>query len=340
MNMDMLHKEKTNLMIRCFLFLFALLAGWIATSCTKDLTGTLPNFGTSTVVDGNIETNRPPIIILTRSTTVFGGLNINDYASFLVHGATIYMTKDSSPVQVPLQEICLQNLAIPDSEKLALLSSLQLTVYDSSSIPDVCAYTLPYAELLTYANTGACPDCGAEGHQYNINIQVSGKTITAYTTIPAAAPIQGLSIRDVPNNDTLVNVEVTYTVPAVYGSFIRYWTKRNSEPYYTSLTGSVYDNKLFAGQTLTLPVQRGYPSYTTNVDPNTFGYFWKGDTVTVKWASIDSRTFNFFNTLENDGGGSPFSSYVRVQSNVTGDSAIGVWAGYGARYYTIIVPKH
>jgi hypothetical protein len=322
------------------LFIIALICGLIAASCTKDLTGSLPDFGLSTVVDGNIETNRPPIIILTRSTTIFGGLNVNDYASFLVHGATMYMTMDSSPVPIPLQEVCLKNLSIPDSEKVALLQSLQLTVYDSSSIPDVCAYTLPYSELITYGNTGTCPHCGAEGHQYNLTIKVNGKTITAYTTIPVAVPIVGLSIRDVPNVDSLVNVMVTYNIPAAYGNFIRYWTRRNEEPYYTSLAGSVYDNKLFAGQTVTLPVQRGYPSYTTNVDPNTFGYFWKGDTVTLKWANIDSRTYNFFNTLENDGGGSPFSSYVRVQSNVTGDSAIGVWAGYGARYYTIIVPKH
>ena len=63
-----------------------------------------------------------------------------------------------------------------------------------------------------------------------------------------------------------------------------------------------------------------------------------GDTVTVKWANIDSRTYDFYNTLENDGGGSPFSSPLRIKSNVTGDSAIGVWAGYGARYYTLVIP--
>jgi Domain of unknown function (DUF4249) len=319
--------------------LFALAFGVLVASCTKDLTSSLPNYGTSIVVDGNIETNKPPVIILTRSTKVFGDLNVNDISSFMLHGANIYMTMDSSNVQVPLQEICLQSLAIPDSQKLALLQSLGVLVYDSSKVPDVCAYTLPLSELATYSSTGTCPDCGVEGHKYNLHISYNGKTITSYTTIPHATGIVGLSIRNVPNVDSLVNVEATINVPATDGSFIRYWTKRNSEPFYTSLTGSVYDNLILAGQTVTLPVQRGEPSYITNPDPNTFGYFWKGDTVTVKWASIDSRTFDFFNTLENDGGGSPFSSYIRVKSNVEGDSAIGIWAGYGARYYTIIVPR-
>jgi hypothetical protein len=321
------------------IIILGLITAFIMTSCTKDLSRTLPGFSNYIVVDGNIETNKPPMIILTRSTNVFGGLNVNDYASFLVHGAVITMTVDSSPVPIPLQEVCLQNLSIPDSLKLQFLQSLGLTVYDSSAVPNVCAYTLPYSDLLAYLNTGSCPDCGVEGHQYNLKIKVNGQTITSYTTIPHATGVNSLSIRRVPNIDSLVNVLVTFTVPNSYGNFIRYWTKRNSEPFYTSLTGSVYDDKLLIGQTLTFPVQRGYPSYTTNPDPNTFGYFWKGDTVTVKWANIDSRTFNFYNSLENDGGGSPFSSYIRVRSNVTGDSAIGVWAGYGARYYTIIVPK-
>jgi hypothetical protein len=320
------------------LMIVSLIGGLIGASCTKDLTGGIPSFGTSIVVDGNIETNRPPIVILTRSTKVFGDLNVNNIASFLLHGATMYMTVDSNPTQIPLQEICLQSLSIPDSQKLQLLQSLGILVYDSSKVPDICAYSLPFSELITYANTGSCPDCGVEGHRYNLNIKYNGQTITSYTTIPYATGIVGLSIRAVPHVDSLVNVLATINVPATYGNFIRYWTKRNEEPFYTSLTGSVYDNLILAGQTISLPVQRGEPSYITNPDPNTFGYFWKGDTVTVKWASIDSRTYDFFNTIENDGGGSPFSSYIRVKSNVVGDSAIGIWAGYGAKYYSIIVP--
>lgn len=333
-------KNSTKWLMQVALALTAFFAGLMATSCTKDLSGTLPNFGTNYIVEGNIETQKPPMVILTRSTLVFGDLNVNNYSSFLIHGAVMTMTIDSSPVPIPLQELCLKNLPFPDSTKWQILQSLGLYTYDSSSVPDVCVYTLSYSDLETYYTTGFCPSCGVEGHRYNLNILVNGNKITSYTTIPAANTINSLSIRNVPNADTLVNVEANITVPSSYGNFIRYWTKRNSEPYYTSLTGSVFDNKILAGQTVTLPIQRGYPAYVTNPDPNTFGYFWKGDTVTVKWASIDSRTYDFYNTLENDGGGSPFSSYIRVKSNVSGDSAFGIWAGYGAKYYTIIVPKH
>ena len=320
---------------------YILIVGLLMSSCTKDLTGSLPDYGTSTVVEGSIETNRPPVILLTRSTKVFGDLNVNDLGSFYLHGAIVTMTRDNDSIPVPLPEICLKSFsAVPDSLKRSLLYSLGVSVYDSAAVPDICVYTLPINDLASYFNTGICPHCGVETHQYNLRIQlVSGKVITAYTTIPAGLGLDRLGIRPVPNNDTLVNVTATFTVPSTLGNFIRYWTKRNSEPYYTPYSGSVYDDKLFSGQTLTLPAERGIPGYINNPDPATYGYFWKGDTVTVKWANIDSRTYDFYNTLENDGGGSPFSSPIRVKSNVTGDSAIGVWAGYGSHYYTIIVPR-
>ena len=67
------------------------------------------------------------------------------------------------------------------------------------------------------------------------------------------------------------------------------------------------------------------------------GYFWKGDTVVLKWSNIDYQTYDFFYTLENDGSGNPFANQVKVKSNVTG--GIGVFAGYATRYYSIKVPK-
>ena len=323
-----------------YIFLITALSGVLFSSCTKDLTSNLPNTGTSTVVEGSIETGRPPIILLTRSTRIFGDLNVNDIGSFFIHNASISMSKDSDPTPIPLPEVCLRDLTmIPDSLKRSLLYSLGVTVYDTANVPDVCVYTLPFADLAAYFNSNICPNCGAEGHKYNLKIITNGKTITSYTTIPVPLAIDALGYKPKPGDDTLVSVTATITVPGGYGHFIRYWTKRNNEPYYTPLFGSVFDDKFFSGNTLTLPVERGVPGYVTSPDPKTFDYYWRGDTVTIKWAYIDSRTFDFYNTLENDGGGSPFSSPVRIKSNVAGDSAIGVWAGYGSRYYTITIPR-
>jgi hypothetical protein len=322
------------------LFIFSLIVTFITTSCTKEITANLPDYGTNIVIDGNIETNTPPIVLLTRSTKVFGDLNINDIGSFFVHGADVTVTMDST-VSVKLEEICLKDLSfLPDTQKRDLLKSLGILVYDSNTVPNVCVYTLPVGELITYFNTGTCSFVGQEKHRYDLSVKTNGKTLTAYTTLPESIPADSLSYRPHSNPkfaDSLVNVFITIKVPNTYGHFIRYWTKRNNEPFYApTATGSVFDDKLFIGQTYTLPTERGQASNEKRND-TTFGYFWKGDTVTVKWANIDSRTYDFFYTLENDGGGSPFSSPVKAKTNING--GLGVWAGYSTKYYKIVIPK-
>ncbi len=161
--------------------------------------------------------------------------------------------------------------------------------------------------------------------------------VTSTTTIPTAVGIDSLGIRPAaaPYSDSMAGINVYANVPDSFGLFIRFWTKIDSEPFYTGLSGSVYDDRMFVGLNITLPLERGQPP-TNKFDLNTDTYFWKGDTVTVKWSNIDGNTYNFFYTLENDGGSSPFSSPVKVISNV--NNGLGVWAGYGTKYYTIVVP--
>ena len=51
-------------------------------------------------------------------------------------------------------------------------------------------------------------------------------------------------------------------------------------------------------------------------------YFRKGDTATVKWSNIDNVTYDFFFTLENDGGDSPFSAPIKIKTNI--NNGLGV----------------
>jgi Domain of unknown function (DUF4249) len=323
---------------RCYVVLS--LSVLIGTACTKDLTPDQPNdLSYNLVVDGNIENGKPPIVLLTRSTKVFGDLNVNTLGSFLVHGADVRVVTDAHDT-IQLEEICLKTLPIADSLKRPLLAGLGIVVYDSASVPDVCAYTLPIGELTSYFGGGVCTHCGVEQHSYGLIIRHQGQVVTATTSIPEVLGVGGLTLRPKPNNDSLVNVVAKLVVPPGYGRFVRYWTKRNQEPYYTPFTGSVFDDKFFSGKTVELPLERGISaSYGTTVNQETFGYFWRGDTVVIKWVNIDSHTYDFFLTLENDGGNSPFGAPIKVKSNVVGNKAIGIWAGYGAKYYTVVIPK-
>ena len=61
------------------------------------------------------------------------------------------------------------------------------------------------------------------------------------------------------------------------------------------------------------------------------------NTVSTIYGDIDSKTYDFFYTLENDGGDSPFSSPVRIKTNI--NNGLGIWGGYATNYYTIVVPQ-
>ncbi|MFN8275874.1 MAG: DUF4249 family protein [Chitinophagales bacterium] len=317
------------------LYILLLAALWMA-SCTKEINGKLPDTGTHLVVDGYIEKGQPPIVILTRSSKVFGDLNINNLSAFFVHGAKISITRDSTD-KYDLQEICLRDLPLPDSQKVVLLRSLGILVFDSNKVPDVCAYSLPATDLINYFTSGTCTLCGAVNHRYDLSVEAGDQNVTATTTIPSGNGIDSLSIGypTAAALDSFAEVKITVTVPPSYGNFIRYWTKRNDEPFYPPQSQSVYDDKLFVGKTYTLPMERGYPAYE-KIDPQYFGYFRKGDTVQLKWAHIDSKTYDFFYSLESDGSQTPFTSYLVAPSNIRG--GLGIWAGYNSSYYKIIIP--
>ena len=315
----------------------------ILTSCSKVVQVKIPANSQQVVVDGSIENGVPPLVLLSKSQQFFGTTNLNDLGAYFIHGAKVTV-KGSDGTQTQLAEICLGDLNLPASQQQQVLSALGYTSVDSANALNICAYTV--SDIVTYYLTGTCSYVGKERVTYALDImtpplyagQHDSIHVTSTTSIPPAVGLDSLSIKADPNvayNDSFAAVFATISVPDTFGNFIRYLTKENSQPFYPPLGGSVYDDKLFVGLTFSLPLERGQ-SPNAKFDINTDTYFRRGDTVTVKWSSIDANTYNFFYTLENDGGGSPFSSPVKVTGNIT--NGLGCWAGYGTKYYSIIVP--
>ncbi|MFN8288591.1 MAG: DUF4249 family protein [Chitinophagales bacterium] len=323
--------------------LLLLLATATITSCTKVIDINIPDSARQVVVEGTIENDVPPVVILTKSSKFFDNVNINDIGSYFVHGATVHVSA-SDGTQTELVELCLQNLNLPPEQQEIVLNAFGFTSIDSAQIPNVCVYTVP--DIATYFTTGSCSFMGKERTTYNLDVMSpplnDGQDsihVTASTSITTVIGIDSLTTRPHPNPqyaDSMVAVYAYFSVPDTFGNFVRYWTKRNNEPFYTPIGGSVYDDKLFVGLSIGLPVERGQRK-GADFNINTDSYFWKGDTVTVKWGNIDNKTYDFFYTLENDGGDSPFSSPVKIKSNIS--NGLGIWAGYASSYGTIIIPK-
>lgn len=311
-------------------------------SCTKEIDIDIPESAKKIVVEGTIENNVPPVVILTRSQRIFDNVNINDIGAYFVHGAQVSV-RSSDGAQTELQEVCLQNLNLPPDQAQVLLNALGFTTLDSGSIPNICVYTVP--DIVSFFLTGTCSFMGKERTSYDLTITAPGFNIgddsivvTSSTYIPTAIGMDSLGFKEHTNpayRDSFIACYAYLTVPDTFGNFVRYWTQRNSEPQYKPRSQSVWDDKLFVGLSLGLPLERGQPK-SKDFDLDTYTYFRRGDTITVKWSNIDSKTYDFFYTLENDGGDSPFSSPVRIKTNI--NNGLGVWAGYATKSYTVIAP--
>jgi len=310
-------------------------------SCEKEFTPETTFEEPNIVVEGYIyaaDNALPPYVILTRSIEYSSSIGLDALNNLFVHDATVTISDGTNEAQLP--ELCVSDLAI-------LPPFLQEAIANAIGIPaaaiqdeglDVCVY----ADILgAIGLSGISPTVGGT---YDLTI-ISNEfdTVTATTTIPAPVPLDSLTYQSHPDpkNDSLVEVLGYFQDPADQANYYRIFSQRNEEPMYASgsrgTNGSVSDDNIFNGQSFRFNIVRGQDPLG-DFDFDTFGYFWKGDTVTVRTASLDYEHFRFWQTLEyNTGSQGPFGSYTRIESNING--GLGIWGGMSYTDYTIIIPK-
>lgn len=293
-------------------------------ACEENLTIDIPEGEEQLVVEGHIEQGAPPVVVLTRSMPVFAGFSPADIEASFVHGAQVVVSSGGRSYtleEVPaaafwpeLRRVVSEQYAIP-KQQLTNGSNFIFYVYTSR-------------ELL-----------GEVGNSYQLRISHEGRLLTSSTTIPNLNPLEGLFLQPHPDpgQDSLFTLFYRYRDPDTLGNSVRYFTKRNSEPFYPGYFTSVFNDELINGvQNLSYPLDRGEPR-GHDVDLTTYSYFGKGDTVTVRWAAIDLAHYRFWYTLENErnNNGSPIGSPNTTRSNING--GLGVWGGYGVTYHRIVI---
>lgn len=309
--------------MRFFLnFWLTLSCSLLLIGCEEDINIDLATGEEKLVVQGHIEQDAPPYVILTRSIPVFSSAVNGAFVNALVHQAAI--TVSSSGTVYSLQEVQFTSLPADQQQIISEQFGFSLPILANS----------PLAKLTIYTN----PDLKGEiGKSYQLHITAEGKTLTATTTIPAPTPVDSLWFRPHPDlkNDSLVTLWYRYQDPDTLGNNVRFFTSRQSEPFYPGYQASVLTDEFVNGRTIEFPLERGY-SKSAKLDLETFSYFKKGDTVRLKWAAIDYQHYQFWFTLEADraSNGNPFGFPTTVRSNVAG--GLGIWGGYGVSRHTVI----
>jgi Domain of unknown function (DUF4249) len=302
-----------------------ILAGFslmLFSSCEQEYIPPQSGEGPKYVVEGYIEAGEnpfPPYLILTTTFDFFGEIGPDQFTGAFVHDADVRVNNGTS--EVVFQEICFSELDPSVREEIAAQFG-----FDADSLTiDFCVYIDFLSQLQPQ-----------EGGTYDLRIQVGQDVITSTTTIPFLVPIDSLQFQGPPGepNDTLAQLRCFIADPPGVRNFYRYFGSTNGSALETSFS-SVEEDLFFDGKSFEF--QLFNPETTTgDADPDEFGLYFVGDTVTIKWCSIDEAHFDFWNTLEfSNANQGPFAGYTRLQSNING--GLGIWGGYSVSYYTLVV---
>lgn len=301
-------------------------------SCEKEIKLKSTTLQNAVVVEGHIENGLPPYVLLTKNSSFFGNLNLNDLGAYFISGASIMVKTDNDSVSLVEYNTALLH-TLPDSVLITLAAQFGIKIDSATQFPNISIYTVgPHDSGFV----------GIVGKKYDLRIDVNGKRITSTTTIPTPVFFDSLWSRPHPNPalaDSFYQVYGLLQDPPGAGNYYRYFTKSNNGPFLISNT-SVFDDAFFNGKKFQIFIPKGHPiGFDANTDFNRAGYWNIGDTIcTVKLCQIDKAHYDFWRTVEanRQSQGNPFSSVVYVKSNVNG--ALGVWGGYGSMTGTYIRP--
>lgn len=288
---------------------FFIATAFLLTACEKSVNFKLNDASNQLVVEATIENDQPPVVTLSNSFSYFSQITKELLLNSFVHGAQI---------------------SLSDGVRSQTLKEYSYQVAGNN----IYYYTIDSTHPAAAFN-------GALNKAYSLQIQLSGVTYTATTTIPdLSKKVDSLWwIKSVNNPDTnKVLLIARLTDPPGYGNYIRYYTKTNRGPYLPGLN-SVFDDQVINGTTYNAQVEKGVDR-NTKIDRENYAFFNLGDTVIAKLCNIDKATFDFWRTMEYSYSsiGNPFASPTTVLGNIHG-GALGYFGGYAAQYKTIILKR-
>lgn len=279
-------------------------------SCEKNITINTDQQPPKLVVEAQIENGQTPVVVLSKTVDFFSTIDPAILNNNYVHNAT-------------------------------------LTISDGTNTYPLLEYTVPLGNgysFYYYSTTQSNSPgrlLGDFDKQYLLKIQAEGRSYETTSTIPfLTKKIDSLWWKNAPNNTDSQKVVLMSRVtdPPGYGNYIRYFTKVNSGQYLPGLN-SVYDDQIIDGKTYDIQIDQGV-NRNIKSPREDYGYFNRGDTVTVKLCNIDKASFDFWRTWEfaYQSVGNPFSTPGKVLGNIS-NGALGSFCGYAVQYKTLIIPK-
>lgn len=298
-------------------------------SCTKEVKIDIPGYEEQLVIDGRIETDMPPIILISKTKDIYSPTDMDAYLNSFVSGAVV--TVSNGDTTVVLDEICTDNLP-PGTEQMAA----DLFGIPVSELPNyhICAYT-------TF-NTSIW---GEVGKSYDLTVQFEGKTYTSTTKILQPTALNSVYWKqdeDAPQGFGFSWASLTD--PAGQYDAYMWEVKRldigdDGQPKdaaFKATFAPVWDDEFINGTTFDFAFENPNNRDEDIPDEQKF-YYGIGDTVVIKLSKLDVDVYEFLEKkyLQLQTTGNPFASPTAIPTNIKG-GAQGVWAGYSPHFDTLI----
>jgi len=283
-----------------FKLLSALLPVFVWFACEKELELDLPETPSRMVIEGWIENGQPAQVILSHSAPYFARIDSNSLMQFAETHAKVTLYSAS------------------DNEILTLKPNQD--------------YFPPYV----YKSTDIR---GESGGTYSIEIiyETDNRimdTITASTSIQEPVELDSVWFQADPGMQTKGRLWIRLSDDVSKTNYYRLLYKRKGkDAKYTATNVSTFSDVMINGKTAEMGFLRGFSSLIAVEEEN---YFETGDTVSVKFCSIDEVQFNFWNVYQSRviASANPLATNNnQLRSNIEG--GLGIWSGYGATYYMV-----
>ncbi len=269
--------------------LFFLLA-LIFFSCTKEIDIKVPDYQQRLVVEGVVEPNEKPYVLLTWTAPYFGNSAYTDYEQYFVKGAvvTVYdgVSVDTLKELFPGQGLYYQAMT---------MTGVTGRTYDLTVTINGKTWT---------STTNLLPAVPLDSLFFKPEVNDSLGFIWAHFKEPAGVQNQyrWYAMRINKDSRFLAPFNSAFDDKFIDGKEFDFAYDRGVEPNSQNIEDS-------------------------NIER---GYFKKGDSVVVKFCSIGNKEYRYLRSyyLNLMSNGNPFASPSTLESNISGDG-IGLWCGYG-----------
>jgi hypothetical protein len=299
------------------IFIAILLLG--ISACTKNVKIDIPGYEEQLVVDGRIDQDGFPIVLLSRSQNIYAPTDLSAYLSSFVTDANVEVTDGTTTVTLQLMSIS----QLPE-ESIKRLAEMLSVNYDE----------VLYLPVKVYSSTDPAI-IGNVGKSYTLNIGWKGKNYSGSTTLLPPVSLDDLYWKADTSNNQFGLCMARLSDPLGERNCYKWepmniTIQPNGQPkdiIFRHSNNSYFSDQFFDG--LTFEFDSRYPKGDTTY-PSGYRKFYKlGDSAVIKLSRLDNAVYEFFEKKDAQlsNVGSPFATPVNIPSNLS-NGALGVWAGY------------